>query len=86
MPEITIKRRLEDTRNAAPASDDGPIVSTVVKLVEALKPPFLKERKTRSLRMTPYVSRVNCSAEPSTSRSEGRRSLTLQNAIWLTTV
>ena len=37
MPEKRIKRRLEDTRNAAPASDDGPIVSTVAKLVDALK-------------------------------------------------
>jgi hypothetical protein len=37
MPEKTIKRRLEDTRNAAPASDDGPIFSTVTKLVEAIQ-------------------------------------------------
>jgi hypothetical protein len=37
MPEKTIKRRLEDTRDAALASDDGPIFSTVGKLVEALK-------------------------------------------------
>jgi len=36
MPEKTIKRRLEDTRDTALASDDGPIFSTVVKLVEAL--------------------------------------------------
>ena len=37
MPEKTIKRRLEDTRDAALVSDDGPIFSTVGKLVEALK-------------------------------------------------
>jgi hypothetical protein len=32
----TVKRRLQD-RDAALASDDGPIFSTVAKLVEALK-------------------------------------------------
>ena len=37
MPEKTIKRRLEDTRDSALASDDGPIFSTVAKLVEARK-------------------------------------------------
>jgi hypothetical protein len=37
MPERTIKRRLEDTGDSALASDDGPIFSTVAKLVEALK-------------------------------------------------
>jgi hypothetical protein len=37
MPEKTVKRRLEDTRDAALASDDGPIFSTVAELVEALK-------------------------------------------------
>ena len=36
MPEKTVKRRLQD-RDAALASDDGPIFSTVAKLVEALK-------------------------------------------------
>jgi hypothetical protein len=36
MPEKTIKRRLQDC-DAALASDDGPIFSTVAKLVDALK-------------------------------------------------
>jgi hypothetical protein len=36
MPERTIKRRLQDC-DAALASDDGPIFSTVAKLVEALR-------------------------------------------------
>jgi hypothetical protein len=36
MPEKTVKRRLLDC-DAALASDDGPIFSTVAKLVEALK-------------------------------------------------
>jgi hypothetical protein len=35
MPEKTVKRRLQG--DAALASDDGPIFSTVDKLVEALK-------------------------------------------------
>jgi hypothetical protein len=38
MPEKTIKRRLQDC-DAALASDDGPIFSTVAKLVDALKCP-----------------------------------------------
>jgi hypothetical protein len=36
MREKTVKRRLQDC-DAALASDDGPIFSTVAKLVEALK-------------------------------------------------
>ena len=36
MPEKTVKRRLQDC-DAALASDDGPIFSTVAKLVDALK-------------------------------------------------
>ena len=36
MPEKTVKRRLQDC-DAALASDDGPIFSTVDKLVDALK-------------------------------------------------
>ena len=36
MPERTIKRRLQDAGDAALASDDGPIFSTIAKLVEAL--------------------------------------------------
>jgi hypothetical protein len=37
MPERTVKRRLQDAGDAALASDDGPILSTIAKLVEALK-------------------------------------------------
>lgn len=37
MPDRTVKRRLQDTGDSALASDDGPIFSTVAKLVEALK-------------------------------------------------
>jgi hypothetical protein len=36
MPGRTVKRRLQDC-DAALASDDGPIFSTVAKLVEALE-------------------------------------------------
>jgi hypothetical protein len=37
MPEKLVKRRLQDAGDAVLASDDGPIFSTVAKLVEALK-------------------------------------------------
>jgi hypothetical protein len=37
MPDRTVKRRLQDAGDAALASDDGPIFSTVAELVEALK-------------------------------------------------
>jgi hypothetical protein len=36
MPERTVKRRLQDC-DAALASDDGPVFSTVAKLVAAVK-------------------------------------------------
>jgi hypothetical protein len=36
MPDRTVKRRLQDC-DAELASDDGPVFSTVAKLVEALK-------------------------------------------------
>jgi len=36
MPEKTVKRRLQDC-DAALASDEGPIFSTVAKLVEAIQ-------------------------------------------------
>ncbi len=36
MPEKTVKRRLQDC-DAALASNDGPISSTLAKLVEALE-------------------------------------------------
>jgi hypothetical protein len=37
MPEKTVKRRLQDAGDAALASDDGPIFSTVAELVDVLK-------------------------------------------------
>ena len=62
MPEKTIKRRLEDTRDAALASDDGPIFSTVAKLVEALKRSIPEgtqtaERKQEALRLASELLR-----------------------------
>ena len=50
MLEKTIKRRLEDTRNAAPASDDGPIFSTVASWSSRSSAPFRREREARSER------------------------------------
>ena len=55
MPEKTVKRRLQDC-DAALASDDGPIFSTVAKLVEALKRSIPEgtqnaERKKEALRL-----------------------------------
>jgi hypothetical protein len=37
MPEPTIKRRFANTRDRELADDDGPIFSTVAKLVDALQ-------------------------------------------------
>jgi hypothetical protein len=56
MPDRTIKRRLQDTSDAALASDDGPIFSTVAKLVEALERSIPEgsqnaERKKEALRL-----------------------------------
>jgi hypothetical protein len=47
MPEKTVKRRLQDC-DAALASDDGPIFSTVAKLVEASSARFPKGRGTQN--------------------------------------
>jgi hypothetical protein len=55
MPEETIKRRLQDAGAAALASDDGPIFSTVAKLVDALNramPMFHEwEQRAEALRL-----------------------------------
>ena len=61
MPEKTIKRRLQDS-DAWLASDDGPISSTVAKLVEALKRSIPEgtqnaERKKEALRLAPELLR-----------------------------
>ena len=55
MPEKTVKRRLQDC-DAALASDDGPIFSTVANLVDVLKRSIPEgtenaERKTEALRL-----------------------------------
>jgi hypothetical protein len=68
MPERTVKRWLQDC-DAALASDDGPIFSTVAKLVDALKRSIPEgtenaERKKEALRAA-----MNCSAGRSTKRS-----------------
>jgi hypothetical protein len=61
MPEKTIKRRLQNC-DAALASDDGPIFSTVAKLVEALMrsiPEGMQnaERKNEALRLATELLR-----------------------------
>jgi len=49
MPEKTIKGRLQELDREL-AGDDGPICSTVAKLVDALRAPSPKERKRPSAR------------------------------------
>ena len=61
MPEKTIRRRLENCDTAL-ASDDGPIFSTVAKLVEALKRSIPEgtenaARKTEALRLASELLR-----------------------------
>jgi hypothetical protein len=56
MPDKTIKRRLQDADDATLASNDGPILSTVAKLVEALERCIPEgtanaERKKEALRL-----------------------------------
>jgi len=55
MPDRTVKRPLQDAGDEALACDDGPIFSTVAKLVEALERSIPKgsqnaERKKEALR------------------------------------
>jgi hypothetical protein len=52
MPEKTVKCRLQDC-NAAIASDDGPIFSTVAKLVEALKRSIPEGTRNAQLKTEP---------------------------------
>ncbi len=61
MPDRTVKRRLQDC-DAALASDDGPIFSTVAKLVEALKRSIPEgtqnaERRKEALRLASELLR-----------------------------
>jgi hypothetical protein len=56
MPEKTVKRRLTDAGDPKLADDDGPIFSTVAKLIEALKRSIPEgtenaERKKEALRL-----------------------------------
>ena len=55
MPEKTVKRRLQDC-DAALASDDGPILSTVAKLVDALERSISeKDRRKRRARRSAHA-------------------------------
>ena len=61
MPEKTVKRRLQDC-DVVLASDDGPIFSTVARLVEALRRSIPEgtqnaERKTEALRLASELLR-----------------------------
>jgi hypothetical protein len=58
MPERTVKRRLQDAGDAALASDDGPIFSTVAKLIEALKRSIPEGTEKQSEKKKPCVSGV----------------------------
>ena len=69
MPEKTVKRRLQDC-DAAFASDDGLVLSTVAKLVEALKRSIPEGTRNAELKNEPCTSPVNCYAGRSTRRNE----------------
>ena len=63
MPDRTVKRRLQDAGDAALASDDGPIFTTVAKLVEALERSIPEgtqnaERKKEDLRLGRELNEV----------------------------
>ena len=76
MPDRTVKRRLQDTRDIALASDDGPIFSTVAKLVEALKRSIPEGTQNAEQKKKLWASRVNYCAEPSTRSSDESGTLT----------
>jgi hypothetical protein len=61
MPDRTVKRRLQDCE-AALASDDGPILSTVAKQVDALKQPIPQGSENVERQKKPCALAVNCSA------------------------
>ena len=70
MPEKTIKRRLTEAGVRELADDDGPIFSTVAKLVDALQRAV---PHSRDLELREEALRLaSCSAGPSTSRSDDR--------------
>jgi hypothetical protein len=70
MPKKTVKRRLQDCDTAL-ASDDGPIFSTVAKLVEALKRSIPEGTYSAELKRKPCDLGANYFAGPSTKRREG---------------
>ncbi len=65
MPEKTIRRRLQDAGDATLASDDGPIFSTVAKLVEAR----ITSRPAKGRHKMP--PRLFCAMVPGYGRSRG---------------
>jgi hypothetical protein len=69
MPEPTIKRRLANTRDRGLADDEGPIFSTVAKLVDALQR-AIPHRAISNCGMKPCALGANCCAGPSTRRSD----------------
>ena len=69
MPERTVKRRLPHC-DAALASDDGPISSTVATLVEALKRSIPEGTQNPELKDEAVRRAVNCSVGRNTGRSE----------------
>jgi hypothetical protein len=73
MPEKTIKRRQQDTRNAAIALDRDTVLLIVAKLVEALNRSIPEGTRNAELKNEACASRVNCSAEPNTRRRKTER-------------
>jgi hypothetical protein len=65
MPEKTAKRRLQDC-DAALASDEGPIFSTVAKLIEALERSMPEGTQNTELKTGALRLARGCSAGPST--------------------
>src|SRR5215469_202834 len=62
MPDKTIKRRLQDLGDAVLVSDDGPIFSTLAKLVKAIQHALRTRRRERRC-----GSAASCSAARSTT-------------------
>src|SRR5258708_32044733 len=91
MPEPTIKRRLAKTRDRELADDDGPIFSTVAKLVDALSLKlgqmfaYPRPRGAGQFRHIPYAAPVLSSVlpehrEPQKCRSNSSRISAIRSA------
>jgi len=80
MPDKTIKRRLQYC-DAALVSDDGPIFSTVTKLVEALKRSIPEGTQNAELKQEALAWRVNYSAVLSTKRPERDASVQVDSLV-----